>query len=163
MTATEVLLNFREALVALLPMAERVGIAWQRHSAYDQWDSIATHLYRRLVVEPLGRTGDPLDSEEFSLPPYDLLLRDYSGLSTVEVNHPELPSGRWIFHAFASDRSPFDVAELLEISYKGKVVTGDLRTIRYDRARFTLRVSNRVRDSDAIEALGAPSVHSTET
>ena len=80
MTVTELIANFRSALVGLLPAVERVGIPWGRIDAYDDWDKLATSAYE-VLVEGVARAAVLTDEEqEFKLPPYDLLLESYAGL-----------------------------------------------------------------------------------
>ena len=76
MTVDEVLLNFREALNAMVPMAERAGIGWRRIDAYDQWDNIAASLFSGLVEAPLSHLFVEAERERFALPAYDLLVSE---------------------------------------------------------------------------------------
>ena len=48
-TITELLLLFREGLLAVLPIAERAKIPWSDEQAYDDWDVIARGLYEGIV------------------------------------------------------------------------------------------------------------------
>lgn len=139
MTITAVLLNFRAALLGLLPMVERVGIPWQRANAYDEWDAITSVLFRKLVQEVL-RWHLPEDKQaDFQLPEYDLLLPTYAGLSMLEVAHPSLQPGRWLFHAFGTDNDPFDVVEVCSLSADGSPTSEKLKTCPIDGAVFSLR------------------------
>ncbi len=140
MTVTSVLLNFRSALLALLPSVERVGISWKRPDAYDDWDALATTLFETLVVM-VFRWSLPDDKQrDFRIPSYDLLLASYAGSSTLEVTHPSLPAGRWLFHAFGTTNEPFDVVEVREVSAEGLPYGEDLATYPVDGARFRLRL-----------------------
>lgn len=139
MTITAVLLNFRAALLGLLPMVERVCIPWEPADAYDEWDAITSVLFRKLVQEVLRWHLLEDKQADFQLPEYDLLLPTYAGLSTLEVTHPSLQPGRWLFHAFGTDNDPFDVVEVRSLSADGSPTTDALRACPVDGAVFSLR------------------------
>ena len=141
MTVTSVLLNFREGLFVLVPVLERIGIAWKRPDAYDDWDAIATTLFDKLVVEVIRWSLPDEAKENFRLPTYDLLLPTYSSVSTLEVSHPLLPPGRWLFHAFGTRSEPFDLVEVRSLSKDGRPITEELETCPVDGAEFRLRLS----------------------
>ena len=152
MKVESVLLNFRAALLALIPMVRRVGITWKRPDAYDEWDTIASTLFEKLVLEVL-RWSRPDDArEKFRLPPYDLILPSYAGLSTLEVVHPSLRPGRWLFHAFGTDREPFDVIEVRSLSQDGEPLSEEFETCPVDGAGFRLRID---RGTSLIEEVDA--------
>lgn len=139
MTVTSVLLNFRNALLVLLPMVERVEIPWKRVDAYDEWDAITSVLFNKLVQEVL-RWHLPEDNQaDFNLPEYDLLLSTYAGLATLEVVHPSLQPGRWVFHAFGTDNDPFDVVEVRSLSADGRPASEGLKTCPVEGTIFLLR------------------------
>jgi hypothetical protein len=54
MTVTELVCNFRAALLGVLPAVEKVRISWRDAELSDDWDNIAFALFEALVVEPLG-------------------------------------------------------------------------------------------------------------
>jgi hypothetical protein len=110
MTVDDVLLNFRAALAALVPMAERAGIGWRRMDAYDQWDDIAGNLFLGLVEEPLRQMFPESERERFALPSYDLLVDRYESVGFIEVLLLGDPRTR-VFHAFETEDTPFDICE----------------------------------------------------
>lgn len=140
MTVTSVVLNFRAALLALVPMVERVGIPWKRPDAYDEWDAIASVLFEKLVVEMLRWSLPEYDQEDFQLPAYDLLLPTYANMGTLEVAHPSLRPGRWLFHAFGTDGEPFDLVEVRSVSVDGAPLSEELKVCPIDGAVFRLRI-----------------------
>lgn len=151
MTVTSILLNFRAALFALVPVVKRVGIAWKRPDAYDEWDTIAATLFDKLVVEVI-RWSLPEETQEcFRLPLYDLLLPVYASTSTLEVFHSSLPPGRWLFHAFGSNREPFDVVEVRSLSKDGRPLAEELETCLLDGAEFHLRLNHDLELIEEIE------------
>lgn len=148
MKVTSVLLNFRHALLALVSIVERVGIPWKRPDAYDEWDSIASVLFENLVVKVLRWSLLEDDQGELQLPAYDLLLPTYTDMSTLEVVHPSLQPGRWLFHAFGTESEPFDLVEVRPLAVDGSVLSEELRTCPIDGAVFRFRIHS---DQDPIE------------
>lgn len=140
MTVTDVLLNFRAALLAIVPAVEHVGIPWKRPDSYDEWDAIASTLFKSLVVEVLRWSLPGCSGDTFRVPLYDQLAPDYSDTSTVEVLHPELPSGRWLFHAFGTSNVPLDVVEIRPLLEDGRVLHEKLATCPVEDSQFRLRL-----------------------
>jgi hypothetical protein len=137
---TDVLLNFRAALLAIAPLAERVGIPWKRPDAYDEWDTIATSLFESLIVR-IVRWSVPEELQgELRIPPYDLLLESYRDMATIEVTHPALGRGRWMFHAFATVENPFDAVEVRQLSDHGDPVSNELGICPVAGATFVVRI-----------------------
>ena len=151
MTIDSVLLNFRVALVALIPMVERAGILWRRPDAYDDWDTIASTLFEKLVTEVLRWSLPENAQNAFRLPSYDLLLPHYAGVSTLEVVHRSLPPGRWLFHAFGTDTEPFDVVEVRSLSADGQPLSEELVICPVDGARYCLRLDGRTSPVDEVD------------
>ncbi len=151
MTVASVLLNFRHALIVLVPSVERAGIPWKRPDAYDEWDAIASTLFDELVVKVL-RWSLPHDKqEEFRMSPYDLVLASYTDHSTLEVTHPCLRSGRWLFHAFGTMSEPFDTVEVREVSASGLPLGENLATCPVTGASFCLRLRRGLEDSRVLD------------
>lgn len=151
MKVTTVLLNFRGALLALVPMVERVGIPWKRPDAYDEWDAIASALFEKLVVEVLRWSLPEDEQKDFQLPAYDLLLPRYVGMGTLEVVHPSLQRGRWLFHAFGTESKPFDLVEVRSLSVDGSPLSEELKTCPIDEVVFRLRIHSDREPIDEVE------------
>ena len=151
MSVTEVLLNFRQALLAILPAIERVGIPWRRPDAYDEWDSIASALFESLVFQVLHFSLPDSFKEKFRIPDYDLFLPTYTGLSVLEVRHPALPCGRYLFHSFGTENCPFDVVELRRISDTGEPYDQNLTLCSVEGATFRLLLAPWPNDGETIE------------
>lgn len=142
MKVTDVLLNFRNALLQLIPVAEQVGIPWKRPDAYDEWDAMASVLFENLVEKVLCWSLESKRQESFQLPPYDLIQRSYTGYSTIEVCHPSLQPGRWLFHAFGTEGQAFDRIEVRQVSEDGDPFQEQLMTCGVNGAEFRLRILN---------------------
>jgi len=112
MTITELVLNFRDGLLGLVPCFESVGIPWKRPEAYDDWDNCAAAVFQALIVEPVRTALSESEREGFNLPEYDMLLPTYAGLHVIEVIPARPDRTIKIFHALGTASSPFDVIEI---------------------------------------------------
>ena len=153
MTITDVLLNFRQALLAILPAVERVGIPWRRPDAYDDWDAITSVMFNTLVVEVFRWSVASSTSGLFKMPGYDLLLESYAGLCVLEVRHAALQGGRHLFHSFGTHDSPFDMIEVRRISETGDPFDQALTQCSVLGATFQLRLDPSVNAGETLEEI----------
>lgn len=156
MTVTDIILNFRSALLGIIPFVERVGIPWKRIDAYDEWDNIAAALYQALVVEPLRFSLHEEEQYKFNLPVYDLLLQDYTNSSIIEVLPPYSDRKIKIFHALGTSRSPFDLVEWRAVGPTGFPESELLETTPLKGARFALRLCKNGLLGSRIEEFAIP-------
>lgn len=72
---TELVVTFRECLVALTPLVTKVGIEWREFKNYDEWDGIASAIYSSVVASAVAYT---VEGESFAkIAPYDMVLRNF--------------------------------------------------------------------------------------
>jgi hypothetical protein len=143
MTVLEVVLNFRAALLGVIPAFEKANIPWRRPDAYDEWDSVASALFETLVSSVLTSRVPETMRESFQLPQYDLLLPGYAALSTIEVLTPQLPRGpRYIFHALGTNTEPLDSLEVRRLSANGEPDGVALEIVPLREVSLLLRVVN---------------------
>ena len=139
-TVSDLVATFRSGIASLVPTLEQAHIPWRDEDAYDQWDEIASLLYRVVVAEPLSHAVAVPDIE---LAPYDMVLESYAAYSFIEVSAPGIPSGHAAaLHRFVTDSAPFDVVEVVLLNDRtGAVVErGAPVRIDYTTCRFQLRV-----------------------
>lgn len=153
MTITELVLNFQGALQGLKLHVERVGIAWDRSDAYDEWDSLATATYQALVVEPLRSSCPQIEREQFSLATYDMLLPSYAGLSVIEILPDKSQELIRVFHALGTLKTPFDMVEWRVVSLAGVPQSDVLEVSPLREARFALRLPDRGKRAHRIEEI----------
>lgn len=139
MMVTDIIFNFRSAVVAILPMVEAVGISWKRGDAYDPWDDLVTGIYKQLVVFTLSFVYGKNEDAFVNLPAYDGIPVDYRQHATIEVQNSALGSGRWVFHALSNENALFDCIIVRELTFDG-VPLGDLRSCPLVGSQFTLRL-----------------------
>jgi hypothetical protein len=99
--------RLRDALLALIPIAESVKIGWTEGESYDEWDRITQALYESICLDAIAySTVEGADSASF--PKYGLLYRDYSSYSVIGVQSSQLPEGDFHFLRFSTSALPFD-------------------------------------------------------
>jgi hypothetical protein len=140
MTVTDLITNFRTALLGLVPSVERVGMPWRRPDAYDDWDDMVTAIYKGLVIEPIRRGLPEIDPEAFQLADYDMLLPSYAGVSVIELLPTDRRGAIRVFHALGTARAPFDIVEWRIVGVDGKPQSEELETSPFDSTRFALRM-----------------------
>src|SRR5919198_1064221 len=102
---TKLVVTFRECLVALAPIVEKVGIEWRESKNYDEWDDIASAIYTSVVVSAVAYT---VEGKAFAkIAPYDIVLRNYGRASFLFSPQfgREAP-----FHRLETSEALFDTA-----------------------------------------------------
>jgi hypothetical protein len=107
---------FRDALLALIPMADRARISWKEPDNYDDWDSIAQSLFYTFVVKSLEYTNEWNNFDE--IPGYDIRKSSYakSSFLSVSTDPTEL-----VFVCFETNSLPFDTAMFARLDVTGGV------------------------------------------
>lgn len=142
MRTTEIILNFRSALLAVLPMVERVGIPWRSGDAYDEWDAVAAALFEALVVDVFRWSLFADRPDALQMPPYDMILKSYSEHSAVEIDHPSLPGGRKVFHSFGTSQRPLDQVLWLPVTDLGEPKAMKPKPCSVQETEFLFRPQN---------------------
>lgn len=153
MTITRLLLNFRDALIAVVPMVEKVGMPWKRPDGYDEWDAIATALFDNLVKEIILQSLSDEERQDVTVAEYDLLQQDYAGASIIEVVHPSFVGARWRFHAFATMDNPFDLIEVQPWVGENQPSFDELITCPVSEAQFLLRLVKLGGSDEAVDEI----------
>lgn len=140
MTVLETILNFKQALIAVVPAFEKAGLSWRRPDAYDEWDAVASALFTSLVVEVLRWQLPERLRDGFRLARYDLLLDSYRDVSTIEVvNFQATSDDRLVFHALGSEREAFDSVEVRSVSAEGEARSDTLELLPLRDVSLRLR------------------------
>ena len=129
---------FRDALLALIPIADRARILWREPDNYDDWDLIAQSLFRSIVVMSLENADECKALQ--GTPKYDERISDYSLKSFLSTSKG---SGELAFICFETDSLPFDTALLARLDEAGRV----LRLERQDVGQLHFLLSGRSKDS----------------
>ena len=111
-TVDELFQNFRDALLAMLPIAERAQINFRDEETHKDWERLAEACFDAFVRSPIdadrSHTG-----RELALARYDIDLADYLAASwlTVDESHPH----RAAVVRLLSRSTPLDTVQVVEI------------------------------------------------
>jgi len=108
--------NFRDALLAILPAADTAQLSWHDDNQHYEWERLAMTMFDVFVRQPVSVDQHRWPDEK-PLAQYDIDRPDYAGCSWLELGAS--PSDRLAFVRFLSDQDPFDTVEVCEVSAKG--------------------------------------------
>src|SRR4051812_49169121 len=112
-TIDELMHNFRSALVAVIPPAERAKLSWSDSmNQHPSWEKLQGCLFDVFVAQPVSvdrsRTLD-----QYPTAPYDIDVDDYSSNSWIACEAETI--GRELaFVRFTTDGEPFNRVQIAE-------------------------------------------------
>jgi hypothetical protein len=136
-TVTELFGILHQALVALVPIAEKARVPWRDGEAYDDWDAIAGCLYDNLVVRAIScaKESAGLDME---LPKYDITYPSYEG-AFIQVEGGGIPNGiTAVFVGFAGTSPDFVNVKWVRMLHFGNAPEQTVEYSPYDACKFYL-------------------------
>lgn len=129
----DLLMIFRDALIALVPSMNRAMIPWREGESYDDWDLITEALYRSIVV---GSCEDLLEHSR-PIARYGFMIPDYLAHSFIAVSLPRNGPTPAAFVRFATLEVPFDMVRVRTLAPAGYTVTSTL-DVPADGVSFSL-------------------------
>jgi len=132
-TVADCIRDFREAILALIPLLERQRIPWTLASAYDDWDELVSTLYATFVTNNL-RNNEGIDAQ-LAIASYDMQRDDWSDVSFIATIAAPGQGGYQAFEALDDDAAAFSRAMLcpLDDSYRRR---GDSFSVPLDGLEF---------------------------
>jgi hypothetical protein len=136
---------FRDALIALVPIADRTHMRWREPSNYDDWDSIAAAIYESIVSRSLEESSEWNKFDP--IPKYDRRTDRYSNSSFLTTKDEP---GACAFVCFETKSSPFDTCLFGRLDKSNVVISFERRST--DLVNFVLagRCGNAVTIVDAL-------------
>ena len=126
---SQLLSDFRDALVALVPIAARTRLAWRKPQSYDDWEEIEATLFNSIVASPFENNAEGVRWSP--LAPYDFAIETY--VSSSFVNLAGTPRHAALLCLDTQD-GPFDICVAAVLDQEGRV-TGEVR-VPFDAAQF---------------------------
>ncbi|MBW4721333.1 hypothetical protein [Saccharothrix obliqua] len=126
-SVSDLLGAFRDALIALVPIADRLKMGWRDGDQHRDWENMAEAVFNACVRGPIeadeGRWND-----EYRLPRYDIDDSMYSTSSWIRLTADDRES-LVVFVRLVSAGGPFDAVEGVELDPvtlvpRGRVVVG---------------------------------------
>ncbi len=147
-TVSELVANFRQALLALIPVAERAQINYKDIEPHRDWERLAECSFDVFVRSPIGadRTAT---GRELPLARYDIDLADYLKVSWL-TPYPEAPHRGAVVRLLSRD-TPFDTLQVVRVDSES-LLAGE---------RITLPIANATLALFRRDEAGAASVLST--
>ena len=146
-TIAELMVTFRMGLLALIPVAERSGIAWNGSTVYDPWENIECALFNSLVE---SATESAVDSPFPPMPRYGAA----KVVCRCQLPHRPIGSaqqGSFGFLKLATATEPFDTASFIIVD-AAFGSGGQTLDIPLDDAKFAfaVRAADAIRYRDVI-------------
>jgi hypothetical protein len=111
-TIGELLDNFRRALHAILPIADRAMINYRDEETHRDWERLAESMFDAFVRSPIDSDRSAM-GRELPLARYDIDLDDYLAVSWL-ASDAESPH-RGAVVRFLSHCAPFDTVQVVDI------------------------------------------------
>jgi hypothetical protein len=108
---SELLRNFRDALLALIPVADVAMIDYRDESMHRDWERLAECMFDVFVRSPVDSAADRT-GRELPLARYDIDLDDYSESSWLTAGGV---TGSDAIVRFLSSVKPFDTVQVVEV------------------------------------------------
>ena len=153
MTVTELVFNFRAALLGVLPAVEKVRISWHDAELSDDWDNIASALFEALVVEPIRWSIADENPDEFQMAAYDILEPSYSGLGFLALPLAAPSSSLRAFVALRTQVEPFDTVEYQILSPEGVPDPEGTQTRALEGSEFVVQVLSPHQASVVVQSI----------
>jgi hypothetical protein len=132
-SSTNLLGHFREALLAMVPIADKIHMPWREPDSYDDWDAITSALYNSIVIRSIESAMGY--GNFYPIPPYDKRISSYNEKSFVS----SLELGQsCAFVCFQTKNIPFDTCLFSELDTDGNVI-GEAHS-RFEDTQFTIVV-----------------------
>lgn len=111
-TVSELFDNFRSALIAILPIADRAKINFRDEETHRDWERLAASMFDAFVRSPIDSDRVAIGSE-LPLARYDIDVDDYLAVSWLASNADSPHRGAVI--RFLSRDAPFDTVQVVDI------------------------------------------------
>ncbi len=130
-SVTQLICYFREALIAMTPIADKICMPWREPNNYDDWDSIASAIYASIVIKSIENSTEFQGA--YPLPHYDLRVESYQTNSRIGIVG-ERSSCALI--CLETKVAAFDTCRFARLNAGGLVVGTERRV--FDDTEFTL-------------------------
>lgn len=134
-TVNVLLANLRDALSALIPVAERARISWREGEAYDDWDGLASFVYEIIVGRTIAADAN-VGPGMLPLAPYDMRLPSYVENSNFVVVTQD--GSALFFNKLLAGEGDFAAAETLPARLDGRLHDADPVVLPIDSVEWKL-------------------------
>jgi len=103
--------GFQRAMIAVVPIAEGIGISWREPDNYDEWDAISSGLFDGFVLTGI-RSSEEWLTGFFPLISYDVRKNDLADLSYFSTIWAD---SKYLFICLETNKVPFDTCLLANL------------------------------------------------
>jgi|DewCreStandDraft_4_1066084.scaffolds.fasta_scaffold00019_249 hypothetical protein len=136
-TITDAIIDFRSAIITLIPILDKTNIAWIDDEQNDDFAGIVEALFKWMVNYKLENLLEEKHGEVPHLPNYCYNYTDYSKMSYIEVIPNKGNYNNLAFVYLGSKEYAFDTVFCNELDYDGKVIERNIE-INIEEASFRL-------------------------
>lgn len=111
-TVGELFDNFRQALLAILPIADRAKIDYRDEGMHRDWERLAECMFDAFVRSPIDSDRAAM-GRELPLARYDIDIDDYLAASWLTSDAKSPHSGAVV--RLLSQATPFDLVQVVDI------------------------------------------------
>ena len=104
--------NFRDSLVAMMPLADRAMISYADEEMHHDWEKLTGCLFDVFVRGPIG-SDRGRSRDEYPLARYDIDLDDYGECGWIDVGSGRSAPAPLV--RFLSLEKPFDTVEIATV------------------------------------------------
>ena len=123
---SDIMNNFQQALVSLIPVMENSGIPWQDEEQTEDFEGISEALYQWFVLYKIETLAETNNNPIPNLPKYCHIYNDYSKLSYILITKKVVDyPGSLAFNFLKSKESPFDTVVCNIVDGNNKVISQD--------------------------------------
>ncbi|MCX7735100.1 MAG: hypothetical protein N2319_00160 [Candidatus Kapabacteria bacterium] len=136
LTLNDLIKNFREALIVLIPVFRESGILWNDDEMNEDFEGISEALFKWMVIYKI----EQVISEKYNIiptfPQYNYYYKSYAKLSFIEVYTDDQDKNKvFVFLKLKSKNNPYDTVVCNLIDKNGNVLERDLE-IDFNKAKY---------------------------
>lgn len=150
-TITALFENFRCALLALLPMADRAKINFRDEETHRDWERLAQNIFDVFVGAPID-ADRAATSRDLPLARYDLDLSDYLGVSWITAS-PQAPHNAAVVRLLSKD-APFDTVQVVDVN-EVSLLAGSRTTLHINTLSLALYRRSETGESTVVAEIEA--------
>lgn len=136
LTLNDLIKNFRDALLVLIPVFQESGILWNDDENNEEFEGISESLFKWMVIYKIEQVISGKYNLVPNFPKYNYYYKSYSKLSFIEVYTDEQDKNNiYVFLKLITKQTPFDTVVCNLIEKNGEVVQREIE-IDFTRAKY---------------------------
>jgi hypothetical protein len=113
-SVSELVATFRQGLLALVPIAEKLRMNWRDDEQHHDWERLAEAVFDACVRSPISADARRVD-DELPLARYDIDDSPYQERSWIAIDADDFTSPL-VLVRLSSEHDPFDTLQCVRLS-----------------------------------------------